>query len=99
MFTIPSVTITPVYNTTQHKQKCHTIQVSAVTVQIEPVDLSTQPTYHGVQSSTVMETAPYQDLLHNGHTGVQDREKLIDWRKNKKIHQCGHPGCEKVRKA
>ena len=68
MFTTPSMTITPVYNTTQHKLKCPaSLKVSTVTVQVEPVDLSTRPTHHVVQErglwgfATILETAPYPD--------------------------------------
>ena len=108
------MTITPVYNTTQHKLKCPaSLKVSTVTVQVEPVDLSTRPTYHAVQErglwgfATILETAPYPDQAENGFTKFEDTvtvdkdrekgEKIRDWRKNKKIHQCAHPGCEKVR--
>ena len=27
----------------------------------------------------------------------EKEEKMGDWRKNKKVHRCGHQGCEKVR--
>ena len=109
----PSVTITPVYNTTRHKQKCATsLPVSAVTVQVEPVDLSTRPTQHlgpgkGLwEFRTFLDHGAFSDKALAGTTHVQEREdardrekveKINDWSKNKKIHRCGHPGCEKVR--
>eukprot|EP00090_Calanus_glacialis_P012846 TRINITY_DN21473_c0_g1_i1.p1 TRINITY_DN21473_c0_g1~~TRINITY_DN21473_c0_g1_i1.p1 ORF type:complete len:188 (-),score=40.27 TRINITY_DN21473_c0_g1_i1:92-655(-) len=109
----PSVTITPVYNTTKHKQKCATsLPVSAVTVQVEPVDLSTRPTQHlgpgkGLwEFRTFLDHGAFSDKALAGTTHVQDNvedardrekvEKINDWSKNKKIHRCGHPGCEKV---
>ena len=110
----PSVTITPVYNTTKHKQKCATsLPVSAVTVQVEPVDLSTRPTQHlgpgkGLwEFRTFLDHGAFSFKALAGTTHVQDNvederdrekvEKINDWSKNKKIHRCGHPGCEKVR--
>ena len=110
MFTTPSMTITPVYNTTQHKLKCPaSLKVSTVTVQVEPVDLSTRPTHHAAQEKDLwgFTTGPYLAQTHDGVTQLQDTvtadkdrekmEKISDWRKNKKIHQCAHPGCEKVK--
>ena len=110
----PSVTITPVYNTTKHKQKCATsLPVSAVTVQVEPVDLSTRPTQHlgpgkGLwEFRTFLDHGAFSDKALAGTAHVKDNvedardrgkvEKINDWSKNKKIHRCGHPGCEKVR--
>eukprot|EP00092_Neocalanus_flemingeri_P021857 GFUD01023711.1.p1 GENE.GFUD01023711.1~~GFUD01023711.1.p1 ORF type:complete len:190 (+),score=44.43 GFUD01023711.1:116-685(+) len=111
--TTPSVTITPVYNTKGHKQKSPpSFQLSAVTVQVEPVDLSTRPTQHVIQErglwgfTTILETARYPVQCAQGETQLHDNgmadknrekmKKISDWNKNKKIHQCGHPGCEKV---
>ena len=109
----PSVTITPVYNTTKEKQK-HPLKhpaVSAVTVQVEPVDLSTRPAHQAGQESSLWAFL----TAHTRHScksvggdtevegaGVEDmvrekEEKTSEWSKSKKIHRCSHPGCEKVR--
>ena len=107
----PSVTITPVYNTTKEKQK-HPFKhsVSAVTVQVEPVDLSTRPAHHTGQESGLwafLNAHTKDSYMHvAGDTqvegaGVEDmvrekEEKTSEWSKSKKIHRCSHPGCEKV---
>merc|ERR1712105_350412 len=54
----PSVTITPVYKTA--KEKCK-VAVSSVTVQVEPVDLSTRPAQdsrHGQGLWSFVNTGP-----------------------------------------
>ena len=97
----PSVTITPVYSTSKEKQKFPLkLPVSSVTVQVEPVDLSTRPAQDNIHSPGLW------SFLNTG-TGTRSQsweeregekdEKTREWSKSKKMHRCSHPGCEKVR--
>ena len=72
--------------------------VSSVTVQVEPVDLSTRPAQDsrpgpGLWSfvNTGPASPPWQESVG------EKEEKTREWSVSKKIHRCSHPGCEKVR--
>ena len=120
MFTscVPSVSITPVYTTAKQPNRQWVTRASlpTVTVQVEPVDLSTKrltqqhghrgvghhPGYKGIgQGSQLWELRPF--LETDKEVGCKEKdmevEKLrtiVDWSKNKKIHKCNHPGCDKA---
>merc|ERR1712106_807653 len=102
---------TPVYNTTKEKHKyAFKHPVSAVTVQVEPVDLSTRPAPHAGQENSLWgflnahTRHPYKSVAGDTQVegaGVEDmvrekEEKRSEWSKSKKIHRCSHPSCEKV---
>merc|ERR1711874_205128 len=92
----PSVTITPVYSSTKEKQKYpFRAPVSSVSVQVEPVDLSTRPAEDGTGLCVFLNTVATHSPPWKGEG--EKEEKTREWSRSKKIHRCSYPGCEKVR--
>ena len=99
----PSVTITPVYSA--KGQRAPPPLPPPVTVQLEPVDLTTKPPRDG-HHEIATARAIWQLKTLSSHSptgnnvGLEERTKLdrvSEWSKSKKVHRCGHPGCDKVK--